>query len=458
MCLGQGRCNPFGQELVAMRFRVPLVIMGSIFAAGIAAVACYRDDIPGPPRGKPLARVLLTDAPFPFDSVASVNLYVVSVEAATTPDTGSRATWTTVAEPHRTFNLLAVQQGATAFVGEGELPVGQYRAIRMTIDVDSSSVLWGDGTRAQVDWGAGRWTLYAWVQPPFSVGDAGADIVLDFDVGLSFPYDLFGDGHFAFGPWLRAVNSAATGAIAGTVTTDYTGTTTPLRNASITVYAGGVPTSTSGYPIVATGHSDGTGQYRVAFLPAGTYGIVVTAPYNPYVASVSVADVQITAGATVTESVTLPAAGAGSAYIHIAGPTTVGVGGSIWLQAAVVDSNGNPVQNPSVTWTSSDTSVATSSGVGAVDSVQGRSARTATITAMSLGMRDSIAVTVIRGVDTVVSVTVSPPTVDAAVGDSLFFTATPHDTSGAPLYGRPIAWFLSDTTIASLYPSGAYAL
>ena len=103
-----------------MRFRVPLVIMGSIFAAGIAAVACYRDDIPGPPRGKPLARVLLTDAPFPFDSVASVNLYVVSVEAATTPDTGSRATWTTVAEPHRTFNLLAVQQGATAFVGEGE--------------------------------------------------------------------------------------------------------------------------------------------------------------------------------------------------------------------------------------------------------------------------------------------------------------------------------------------------
>src|SRR5438309_775619 len=335
MCLGQGRCNPFGQELVAMRFRVPLVIMGSIFAAGIAAVACYRDDIPGPPRGKPLARVLLTDAPFPFDSVASVNLYVVSVEAATTPDTGSRATWTTVAEPHRTFNLLAVQQGATAFVGEGELPVGQYRAIRMTIDVDSSSVLWGDGTRAQVDWGAGRWTLYAWVQPPFSVGDAGADIVLDFDVGLSFPYDLFGDGHFAFGPWLRAVNSAATGAIAGTVTTDYTGTTTPLRNASITVYAGGVPTSTSGYPIVATGHSAGT----------------------------------------------------------------------------------------------------------------------ATITAMSLGMRDSIAVTVIRGVDTVVSVTVSPATVDAAVGDSLFFTATPHDTSGAPLYGRPIAWFLSDTTIASLYPS-----
>ena len=55
------------------------------------ATACYKDDSSGPPRGRPMAKILLTDDPFPFDSVQSVNVYVVSIAVSTHPDTGTSA-------------------------------------------------------------------------------------------------------------------------------------------------------------------------------------------------------------------------------------------------------------------------------------------------------------------------------------------------------------------------------
>lgn len=443
-----------------MRPRSAFVLLASAIVAGSFAAGCYTDDISGLSNGKSVVRVLLTDSPFPFDSVASANVYVDSIEASATTDTTATA-WVTVAAPHQAFNLLAVQQGVTALVGQGQLSVGQYRAVRMTIDVDSSSIVWRNGSRAQVNWPqSGRMTLNAFVQPPFSVGNAGADIVLDFDVGQSFPYNLFGDGHFDFIPWLRAVNGAATGAIAGTVSTSYTGTTLPVKSADITVYAGTPPTSSEASPVVATGHTDSTGHYRVAFLSPGTYTLGVSKVDNPFLASVFVPGVQVTAGTSTTESPSLAAASGANASIHISGPSTVGVGGWITLAAAVVDSAGNPVANPAVIWTSSDTMIAVTQGFGAADTTRGRSAGSAYVTATSVGKRDSILVTVVANgsLDTIASVTVAPATASAAVGDSVGFTATLESASGGPLSGRSIAWFLSDTTIADLYPYGASAI
>lgn len=64
--------------------------------AGMALVltlGCYTDDVGGPGGGKPanpLVRVLLTDDPFPFDTLLAVNLYVVDIGASTTtPDVDS---------------------------------------------------------------------------------------------------------------------------------------------------------------------------------------------------------------------------------------------------------------------------------------------------------------------------------------------------------------------------------
>jgi hypothetical protein len=53
-------------------------------------------------------RTLLTDAPFPYDRVARVDLFIVSVSASLSPDTGSAAVFVTLAAPNRRINVLAL--------------------------------------------------------------------------------------------------------------------------------------------------------------------------------------------------------------------------------------------------------------------------------------------------------------------------------------------------------------
>src|SRR2546426_797770 len=260
---------------------------------------CYQDDSSGPPRGRPLVRVSLTDAPFPYDSVTSVNIYVVRIEASTQLDTSGGGNWVLITEPRKTFDLLGLQQGATAFVGEGELPAGQYQAIRMTIDTSLSSIGWGCCNTALVNWqnhsGSSEMQLYAFVEHPFDVPPEGANIVIDFDVGRSFLYAFYGNQDFTFMPSLRAINSAAAGAIAGKVTSGDTASPGPIKNAAITVCFSGDFASCD-QAIVATGRSDDTGYYRVAFLNAGSYTVRID-PDHPFLQSVITPNVQVTAGA-----------------------------------------------------------------------------------------------------------------------------------------------------------------
>jgi len=108
----------------------------------LAGGGCYQDDAgPNAPSSsqKPFAKVLLTDAPFPYDSITSVNLYVVRIEASAQMDTAG-STWVVFAEPRQAFDLLQLQQGTTALLGERQIPAGQYHAIRMTIDTSLSSI------------------------------------------------------------------------------------------------------------------------------------------------------------------------------------------------------------------------------------------------------------------------------------------------------------------------------
>jgi len=68
-----------------------------------------------------------------------VNLYVVRIEASAQMDTAG-GTWVVFAEPRQSFDLLQLQQGTTALLGERQIPAGQYHAIRMTIDTSLSSI------------------------------------------------------------------------------------------------------------------------------------------------------------------------------------------------------------------------------------------------------------------------------------------------------------------------------
>src|SRR4026209_1665182 len=92
-------------------------------AVGLAGAACSdSNDSSGPGNGT--LTVKLTDKPFPFSEVASVNIFVVRVDAkstTTTDDDAENATnmsgWTTIASPNDDFDLLDLQNGVTANLG-----------------------------------------------------------------------------------------------------------------------------------------------------------------------------------------------------------------------------------------------------------------------------------------------------------------------------------------------------
>src|SRR2546426_5746668 len=77
---------------------------------------------------------------------------------------------------------------------------------------------------------------------------------------------------------LRAINSAASGAIAGTVTAGDFAPPSPIKNANITV-CGADPCDPPNAYVVATGRSDDTGYYKVAFLGAGSYTVRIEPEY-----------------------------------------------------------------------------------------------------------------------------------------------------------------------------------
>lgn len=428
------------------------LLMVTAVSLGILA-ACYQDDTLRGPAMAP-TKVLLTDDPFPFDSVGSVNLYVSRIEASAHFDTSGPGNWVEVAAPQKTFDLLTLQQGTTAFVGQSILDAGQYAAIRMTIDVDKSSIKYPDGSNAVVHWpgsGQGEITIHALVEEPVAVAATGAEIVIDFDVGRSFLYRLVGVKEFHMVPVLRAVNSAATGTIEGIVTaTANQGPPGAVGNANVTVYGGDPNGLSESWYVVATGHTDGQGHYKVAFLRAGAYIVRIEQPIIPAFAAVTTPNVSVTVGNVSTLNVQLPRAGAG---LHITGTTTIGVGGTTLLHAALSDSIGNAV-NTVISWVSRDSGVAApvdsviGDTLGLAKFVLGVQEGSAWIVATSGALADSVLIEVVSqpNPNQVASVTVSPPALDLAVGDSTFLVAELRDTAGNVLTDRQISWFPADSS------------
>jgi hypothetical protein len=424
----------------------------------LAALAACSDST-GVPNGMARARVLLTDAPFPYDQVQHVYIHVVSVSAATSADTSDGAEWVTITEPRQRFDLLALQNGATALVGEGDIPADQYAAVRLVIDTDESSLVLNDGSEAGVDWqGGGEKVLHALVEQPLALWDDGTEfnVIIDFDVGRSFlPAYLPGPAiEFLFIPWIRAVNEAGTGTLAGTVrgADAPSEVLEPVPGASITVYRymegwyGPMP----GY-VAATGRSDAQGRYEIHYLSDGDYFLDVRPPIG-FDAGVAVTlPVHVTMGETRTLDVVLPQTGAGGNVIYLSGPSTVALGDSGYFYAAVFD-GADSVVNPAVTWASRTPAVAGLEASGATARLITASIGTTWVVAAFADVADSILVSVVQG-DTsgggaVATVELSPASQTVAVGDSAAFWATLRDAQGTLLSGRTVTWTATDTTVA----------
>src|SRR5207237_1911851 len=103
-------------------------------------------------------------------------------------------------------------------------------------------------------------------------------------------------------------------------------------------------------------------------------------------------------------------------------------GQTVQLTATPRDAGGNVLPGRTVTWASSNTSVAT---VSASRLVTGKVAGTATITAPSEGQSGTSAITVVHV--PVASVSVTPAAPAANEENTVQLTATPRDSSGTAL-------------------------
>src|SRR2546429_8158926 len=159
--------------------------VAGFWAAALSLAGCSpaHTAVAAPPRLRPRITVRLTDAPFPYDSLHGVTIYVVRIEASTAQDSSGGDLWAVITEPRKSFDLLALQQGTTALLGEGEMPAGQYHRVRMTIDTSLSSITWNDAaqTPAHVNW-YGRSSIYASVGYPVAVPTEAAALWPDWDV------------------------------------------------------------------------------------------------------------------------------------------------------------------------------------------------------------------------------------------------------------------------------------
>lgn len=360
-------------------------------AASLAAIACSDSTTGG---GSGRTRVYLTDSPFPYGTVSAVNVYVARIEASASTDTSgvNPQAWVTIATPERTFNLLDFEGGNAALLGESDLPADRYAAVKVVINTARSSVVRTDGSTANVHWPiSGDLALYALVAPPLTITSSGAHIVLDFDVGRTFMDD--GAGGFYFVPWIRAVNEAATGSIAGQATaSSIEGETLPEVNAAISVWPipeeppqGWMPTALP----LGTAHTDAQGRYVVGFLPPGVYTVLAQDPGMPAIHARAWA-VQVTAGGTTQVNLVL-------AY------DTTGTGGG--------GGGGGGCDS---------TSADTTCGGGGVPS------------------------------GPVASLTISPVNQTISVGDSAGAIANPYNAQGQILTGRSVTWTVSDPSIVSV--------
>jgi len=434
----------------------------TVLALALAAfAACTDQDAGGPPAGT--TRVLLTDAPFPFDLVRSVDVHIVSIEAATTFDTTTTVDWTPLVTPDRRFDLLALQDGETALLGETDVDAAAYAAIRMVIRTDLSGVTLADGSAATVDWmGPATQTIHAAIEQPLSLTDGGgADLIVDFDVGRSFVVvggvcdslsGCPGTGTrpaFQFLPWIRAVNEDATGTIAGTVRGPGGDPEVfePVPYANITVYRG-----TNSLVLAATGRADGDGRYRIHYVSGGgPYVVEAVPPAGAGGGYGSARDLYVTPGQETAADVVLGAAtgGEGGARLVINGPGEVAVGATVYLYAFVFNERGDSVFGTAVTWAQSDPDVARLDGGGSTAMLTGLAPGATTVVATAGDLADSVVVTV-GAPAPVASVEVLPATATLAVGDSAGFQAVVRDSLGRTLTGRTITWTVDPARLSTL--------
>ena len=261
-------------------------IFAAAMAAGVGILAGCTD---GTSTSTGQLSVLLTDAPFPFDQVASVNVFVVRVDAnrvdvspTDASNVNDNAGWTTLVTPNASINLLDLVGGKTTSLGAATLATGVYRGLRLIIDTDKSSVTLKPGnTPVDVKWpSAGQSGIKLLLDQPVEVTPAGAVTIIDFDIGRSFVMrgNSISQNGLIFNPVVRVTVPDLSGSVSGSVRALTVGGT-GVPNATVEVLkAGTALNDLSSANVVRTGGTDANGNFLIKFIAPGTYELRATPP------------------------------------------------------------------------------------------------------------------------------------------------------------------------------------
>jgi hypothetical protein len=171
----------------------------------VATVAGCSRKLNTAPRTGTLA-VQLTDAPFLVDSVRSVDVFVVRVDArvadadstaaarSVTDDSASANGWVTLATPNRLVNLLDYQNGVVLPLGNARISTGSYQGFRLIIDPSRSSLTLKTGMvltststpNVSFPSAARSGIKINFTQPVMVTEDDTTTVVADFNVADSF--------------------------------------------------------------------------------------------------------------------------------------------------------------------------------------------------------------------------------------------------------------------------------
>jgi hypothetical protein len=257
--------------------------LGALFAAAVS-MGCAETNAPSSGR----LEVRMTDAPFPFSEVKSVNVHVVRVDARRDGVSDGELEneedmdgWVTIASPDAAFDLLTLQGGVTTNLGSATLATGRYNAFRLILDTDESSVILDDDTEVDIMWpSAGQTGIKIFLDAPIDVVEGSSVMVLDFDVGMSFVLrgNSIRNNGLLFKPVIRATASEFTGSISGTVLAE-TDEGDPVEGASVELLVDGTLLGdVDESNVVATTATDEFGNFTFGFILPGEYEIRVTPP------------------------------------------------------------------------------------------------------------------------------------------------------------------------------------
>lgn len=245
---------------------------------------CSKEDVGGPNTGEGELRMYVVDSPAAYDEV-NIVVTRVDVHAAGSDSTSG---WVTVNDKPATYDLLKLQNGASAVLGDTKLSVGHYTQIRLLVGVGSNVVIGGVQFALEV---SSAMQSGLKLNHQFSIEEGKLyELTLDFDAERSIR--LSGLVQYRLNPTIRIQSNATSGSVSGTV---------------LPVAARASVFTMVNSDTVSTKADTTTGAFKLMALPEGSYslrfvagsasyrdttlaGVVVTKGQNTSVGTVTLAN------------------------------------------------------------------------------------------------------------------------------------------------------------------------